>query len=85
MSDYDTVFIRSARQFEDLCRYAGEKELAEKVRPSSTRPGRIEQVPDEDEATGEAESADGESMETEAGPEPVADSSESVPVGDESP
>lgn len=36
---YDTAFIRVARQFEDLCRLAGKKALAEKVRPSLARRG----------------------------------------------
>ena len=73
MSEYDQTFLRVARQFEDLCRFAGEKELADKVRPSASRPGRTLQDPDDGESSAPDEAADDGNAEAEAPPAGGAD------------
>ena len=72
IQEYDVAFLRVARQFEDLCRLAGESDLADKVRPSTKRPGETEAEPPGDET---AQSTDAEDH-AEAG----ADLPESVPA-----
>ncbi|MEM7352776.1 MAG: hypothetical protein AAF657_18420, partial [Acidobacteriota bacterium] len=76
-SAYDNVFLRIARQFEDLCRYVGQVDLAEKVRPSTSRLGRTEREPADGEATEQEEVSNDTSPSDEA--PPPAGTSEAEP------
>lgn len=46
---YDRLFLREARGFADWCRLVGRGELADRIRPSSSRPGRTETEPPDPE------------------------------------
>ncbi len=51
--EYDELFLHGARTFESFCRLAGETELADRVRPSVSRPGRTEVPPGDEGDQGE--------------------------------
>ncbi len=74
VKEYDTTFVRVARQFEDLCRLAGLDDLAEKVRPSLTRRGETAVPPEGAEVPGAPELASDDS-----GPPEEAAVSETAP------
>lgn len=52
MDNYDRVFTRTARVIEDYFRLVGDDEMADRVRPSESRPGRTEEEPNDDGGSG---------------------------------
>ncbi len=74
--EYDQLFLRAGRIFEDSCRLVGRDALADRIRPSEKRPGRTQAEPPEDgeedaedsadpaEATSEAAAVAGEEAES---------------------
>ena len=70
--EYDDLFLHGARTFESYCRLAGKTDLADRVRPSESRPGRTVVPPGEEPGAGADE------------PVTAAESpSEEVPAGGE--
>ncbi len=70
--EYDDLFLHGARTFESYCRMAGKTELADRVRPSVSRPGRTEVPP------GEASKEPAEAATAEASTEPQGESAQAV-------
>lgn len=58
--EYDVLFLHTARTFEAFCRLAGERELADRVRPSIRRPGRTKRDPETEDAPSEEQETRGE-------------------------
>ncbi len=69
--EYDDLFLQGARAFETYCRMAGKTELADRVRPSESRPGRTVVPPDESDNAEEL-GADESVVEESAADESVA-------------
>ncbi|MEM7583819.1 MAG: hypothetical protein AAF560_10600 [Acidobacteriota bacterium] len=67
---YDHAFQRTAHGFEEFCRLAGEAELAAKVRPSRSRPGRTHRQLEE------------EAVEPETGSDQIGDPARAIRVPD---
>ena len=63
VEEYDKAFLGIARTLETLYRLAGEKELADQVRPSVRRPGRTAKVVATEEGDGDSEAVTSTSSE----------------------
>ncbi len=92
--EYDSLFGNGARTFESYCRMAGKTKLADRVRPSASRPGRTQLPPGEAESAAEDSTAQENAAQENAAeestaakstaPEPAAQESvagDSVPAG----
>ena len=73
--EYDSLFGDGARTFESYCRMAGETELADRVRPSETRPGVTQVPPNGEEEPTEASAAERSAAEESVGEESVSEES----------
>ncbi len=73
--EYDDLFLQGARTFESYCRLAGETDLADRVRPSESRPGRTEVPPGEEPSTTEESAVDESATEASAPAEAPANAS----------
>ncbi len=78
---YDQLFTRSARTFEDWCRLVGRDDLADRIRPSESRPGRTRQEPPETPEEAAEAAFEGSSEAASSEEVPAAAPSEGTPDG----
>ncbi len=83
--EHDELFTYTARTFEGNCRLAGLRKLAERVRPSTRRPGRIDGATEDDEPAGDEANASEEAQDQVEPDSEVTVQSAAEPDGEASP